>query len=254
MARFQEGLANHRRNSERELVALDLDSSARSLVNEYLDDRRAARLKGASTSLSIEEAHRLLVQSGFHRTLTAQQDRDLIRLLQLKHGANFSVPGAGKTTTLLALHCILKAVGAVSCLFVVAPINAFISWEDEVADIFGTDAWKVIRLQNENLARGLTVEHQSLDLFLVNYEKLRKDVKHLVPFFVRSSVHLVLDEAHRIKSGHSNLSFRQVIRLGGSGEATGYSYGYPYASEQQRSGPAVRLPMVHAPSFHISSH
>lgn len=199
---------------KRQRVALELDSHSRRLVEEYLDDRRVVRSRGDREAYSLREAHQILHEQGFGRRLTNQQDRDLLRLLRLKHGANFSVPGAGKTTTLLALHSILKSAGFVASLFVVAPINAFISWEDELAEIFGLGTWKVARLHSEDLTRGFAPGDPVPDLLLINYEKLRKDVRQLTPLFIHRKMHLVLDEAHRIKSGSNNLSFRQIIRLG----------------------------------------
>ncbi|MBK7649614.1 MAG: hypothetical protein IPJ20_01170 [Flammeovirgaceae bacterium] len=122
-------------------------------------------------------------QSGFTRSLKVEQKRDSLKLLNLKHGANFSVPGAGKTTTILAVHTVLKSLGLVSKLFVVSPINAFISWEDEIKEIFKEKNITVHRLQSIDILNFSSVQNESPDVILVNYEKLRKDVRQLVPFF-----------------------------------------------------------------------
>ncbi len=134
--------------------------------------------------------------------------------MSIQHGANFSVPGAGKTTTILAVHSVLKQLDVVNKLFVIAPINAFISWEDEIKEIFWEKPLKICRLSSSDLSNFSMVKKHSPDVVLVNYEKFRKNVNALVPFFINNNVHLILDESHRIKSGANNMSFNQIIKLG----------------------------------------
>ncbi|MCB8949165.1 MAG: DEAD/DEAH box helicase [Ardenticatenaceae bacterium] len=199
---------------KRERVRLELDDFSSRLVDSFLDDKKKAYSEDDALEITTNEVDRILHAAGFHRTLTAIQKDNLYSLLELKHGANFSVPGAGKTTTLLALHTVLKALGLVSYLFVVSPINAFISWEDEVNEIFGHGRLNVIRLETDHIKYFSDVERSKPDLILVNYEKLRKNPDSLISFFTRKSVHLVLDEAHRVKAGFKNLSYHQIMKLG----------------------------------------
>ena len=121
------------------------------------------------------------------------------------------MPGAGKTTTLLAVNTILSSMGLTSKMLVFCPRNAFISWEEEVDQIF-KGSKSIGRLQDVNFATVKTA-FQRHDILLVNYEKLRKDSQAFLPFFIDYPVHLVLDESHRIKSGESNLSFAEINRL-----------------------------------------
>lgn len=71
----------------------------------------------------------LMDGSRFHRPLREFQARDLGRLLALSHGANFSVPGAGKTTVAYALYEAERQRRAIRRLLVVAPLSAFDAWE-----------------------------------------------------------------------------------------------------------------------------
>ncbi|CAM5320946.1 hypothetical protein SGLAM104S_08427 [Streptomyces glaucescens] len=57
--------------------------------------------------------------------LSEFQRRDIAKLLSLQHGANFSVPGAGKTRVALAVYAAQKAAGKVSRLLVVCPESAW---------------------------------------------------------------------------------------------------------------------------------
>jgi SNF2 family DNA or RNA helicase len=174
------------------------------------------RFIGTKTYLSIflrTRLKRILKESGFQRELTEFQARDVARLLALRHGANFSVPGAGKTTTLLTIFVILRSERLVERLVVVAPINAFISWEEEVSEIFPDRPLSVERLRMSDLRNASTLLNSKADVLLVNYEKLRRDVSQLIPYFLTFKIHFVLDESHRIKGGENNLSFLNIVRL-----------------------------------------
>lgn len=196
----------------KEGVSIEFDKQSKSLVDEWLDDRDNYQNKSILFDLSDNEIAKELTKSGFSRKLTKEQNRDLKRLLKLKHGANFSVPGAGKTTSLLAVHSVLKSRKIVDCLFVVAPINAFISWEDEIKAIYKKKI-TVIRLKSNDISNFHSVAEQNPDVLLVNYEKMRRNIQGLYPFFLKNKIHLVLDESHRIKGGSNNLSFQQIIHL-----------------------------------------
>jgi SNF2 family DNA or RNA helicase len=196
----------------KEGVGIEFDEYAKHLIDEWLDDREKLQKKSSLIELSDKEIRTELTNFGFSRKLTDEQYRDLRKLLRLKHGANFSVPGAGKTTTLLATHSILKSKMAVNCLFVVAPINAFISWEDEIKAIFKRKL-NVIRMRSDDIINFYLIEEKKPDVLLINYEKMRKNIQGLYSFFSRMKIHLVLDESHRIKSGNNNLSFQQIINL-----------------------------------------
>jgi len=211
---FRTALTEIAKVAKREQVSLKLDPLAIQLTSDYLDDKKFVRSPEALIDISGEKIDSTLVSAGFQRVLTDFQKDNVSKLLQLKHGANFSVPGAGKTTTLLAAHTILKSMGIVSCLFVISPINAFISWEDECREIFADEALTIVRLESKHLDNFFEIESAKPDVILVNYEKLRKDIALLLSYFIKNPVHLVLDEAHRVKSGMQNLSFRQIIKMG----------------------------------------
>jgi len=210
---FREGLLGFVkvvRESNSTAVFSDFDSN---LISEYLNDLEESKNKGSKSPYSDHKISKILKQNHFTRDLISEQIRNLKKLLSLKHGANFSVPGAGKTTTMLALHSILKHHGMVNCLFVVAPLNAFISWEDEVLEIFGEGVVSIKRLVMVDVRDGITNNSKSSDIYLINYEKLRGDVRKLYRFFLDNNVHFVLDESHRIKGGKKNLSYQQIIKL-----------------------------------------
>lgn len=210
---FKRCLINISRFLKTENINIEFDEFSNTLLKEYLKDRKFFKNENLFLDLTTFELSELLKQCQFDRDLKKEQERDALKLLKLLHGANFSVPGAGKTTTILAVHSILKLKGIVDSLFVIAPINAFLSWEDEIQSIFKHRQLKIIRLTSNLISDFSSVLSQKPDVILVNYEKMRKDVKYLTPYFVSNKVHLILDESHRIKSGNNNLSYTQIVKI-----------------------------------------
>jgi len=210
---FKRVLPSISRLLKKENVAIEFDHFALKLVNEFIDDRRSIKNDEITIDIEEKDINQLLSQLGFNRQLKDEQQRDVSKLLKLKHGANFSVPGAGKTTTILAVHTILKKYKKVSKLFVISPINAFISWEDEIHEIFKATPLKVLRLTAGLINNFSEVVRLDPDVLLINYEKMRKEISYLTYFFTQNNIHLILDESHRIKSGKNNLSYSQIIRL-----------------------------------------
>lgn len=210
---LRRGLNGIARIRKREGLNIQYDDFAKELIQDIVNDRKSVKDKKSSVGINEQELDQFLKESGFHRKLKNEQKRDTLSLLKLKHGANFSVPGAGKTTTILAVHTVLKKLNIASKLFVIAPINAFISWQDEISEIFGEGNLKVQRLHRNHIDNFTSITKADPDVILVNYEKLRRDISQLVPFFIKNNIHLILDESHRVKSGMNNISYNQIIKL-----------------------------------------
>ena len=68
---------------------------------------------------------------GITRALTPPQGREVARLIALGGGANFSVPGSGKTSMTYALYSAMKQLGEVEQMLVLAPISAHEAWKTE---------------------------------------------------------------------------------------------------------------------------
>ncbi|MFE2676834.1 DEAD/DEAH box helicase [Streptomyces hygroscopicus] len=124
--------------------------------------------------------------------LSAFQRRDIAKLLSLQHGANFSVPGAGKTRVALAVYSAQKAQGKVSRVLVVCPKSAYESWQYETAVCFRHP------LRTHILDRSLD---QWAEVLIVNYERLDRSLSTLAGWLKSAPVMIILDEAHRMKLG-----------------------------------------------------
>ncbi|MEU2679126.1 DEAD/DEAH box helicase [Streptomyces sp. NPDC007107] len=124
--------------------------------------------------------------------LTAFQTRDIAKLLSLTHGANFSVPGAGKTRAAMAVYAALRHAGKVRRLLVVSPKSAYEAWHDEGENCF------TARLAVRVFERRPSADAEVL---LVNYERLSRYQTELADWLSAAPTLMVLDEAHRMKLG-----------------------------------------------------
>lgn len=142
--------------------------------------------------------------NGLHllRTLTDQQLANIKQLVAMDNGANFSVPGAGKTTTQLVVWKYLRSQNRVGKLLVVCPKSAFEAWTTEPDLCFQSGA-------NLQILDDAPID-PDCDILVLNYEQLERDEKRIrVKRWVQDNrALLVLDEAHRIKGGGASVRWR----------------------------------------------
>ncbi|MCQ6251804.1 DEAD/DEAH box helicase [Streptomyces malaysiensis] len=185
-----------------QLAALATDSAldAQTVAN------RLDPAAGTDGEVSPEQVGSLL-GSGWTADLTAFQRRDIAKLLSLRHGANFSVPGAGKTRVGLAVFHVLRRNEGVERLLIVGPKSCYESWQYENQqcleeplrlDVFSRDA------------------DPAADSLIVNYERLRQDgvVNELGQWLAARPSMLLLDEAHRMKRGADGTDGAACLALG----------------------------------------
>lgn len=173
-------------------------------------DRRAreAIVDAEEPSQAVLEALKAeLSASGFTRTLRSFQLRNLHRLLILPHGADFSVPGAGKTTVALAAYSILRSRGIVHRLAVIGPIAAFGAWKEELVECFKKPPRLVIHTGSGTLIP------QNTEVLLSNYNRTASDYGTVRAFMAVEATQLILDEAHRVKRGAAGAHGRAVLDL-----------------------------------------
>jgi SNF2 family DNA or RNA helicase len=151
-------------------------------------------LSGIERKQGVGEPDNLLVGSRFHGELKPFQQRDLVHLLSLSHGANFSVPGAGKTAVEYAIYEAERMRGRVERLLVVAPLSAFEAWVDEAKKWLNPSPM-VCRLSDRVPV--------NCEVVLVNYQRLAPRFEQVAEWVARRPCLVVLDEAHRMKRGRS---------------------------------------------------
>lgn len=138
--------------------------------------------------------------------LTEHQVRDVSKLLALNHGANFSVPGAGKTRATMAVYAARRRGGSVARMLVVCPKSAYESWAYEARVCFGDG-----KLSTHVWTGGPPPE---VDILLVNYERLPNSLPPLISWMKAGSTLLALDEAHRMKLGSAGAWGSACLTLG----------------------------------------
>lgn len=180
-----------------QLHAMVADRRAREAIADVNEPDKSI-LEALTTELSV---------SGFTRTLRPFQLRNLYRLLMLPHGADFSVPGAGKTTVALAAYSILRVRGIVRRLTVIGPIAAFGAWKEELVACFEKPPLLVI-----HTGPG-TIIPQNTEVLLSNYNRTANDYDTVRAFVAAEATQLILDEAHRVKRGAAGAHGRAVLDL-----------------------------------------
>ncbi|GGL71507.1 DNA helicase [Streptomyces fumigatiscleroticus] len=167
----------------------------RDLVSGVIQDAHTVqeRLAGreAGREVTPDDVPALLGES-WKGELSEFQRRDIAKLLSLQHGANFSVPGAGKTRVALAVYAAQKAAGRVSRLLVVCPKSAYESWRYETAEC-------LVHPLRINVLDGSM--DQWAEVLVVNYERLDRSLSMLAGWLKAGSSMIILDEAHRMKLG-----------------------------------------------------
>ena len=155
-------------------------------------------------TLSLHEIEERLCTAGFvRRKLKEFQLRDLSHLLTLSNGANFSVPGAGKTTVTFALHILARRPD--QHFIVVAPKAAFQAWVDVVDACMdkcspngGSEQFTLLSGTEEFNRNAL---RSGSTRFIVSYDTVIRQEGLVATHFATTRTHLVLDESHRMKAG-----------------------------------------------------
>ncbi|WP_391349593.1 DEAD/DEAH box helicase [Azospirillum sp. A23] len=171
-------------------------------------DRRARETAlAASDGYDLEALAAELEAAGFKRKLKPFQLRNLAAVLRLPHAADFSVPGAGKTTVGLANFALSRARGRVVRLLVIAPIAAFGAWTEDSQECLAPGPKVVIHGGPETLIP------QDADILLTNYNRVASDYDRIRAFAADRPTQVILDEAHRVKKGAAGVHGRAVLDL-----------------------------------------
>lgn len=178
----------------RHRVSISWDDITREVIRRQADDRRKlVDIREKAPTLDEDAALERLGEERWSRELKDFQRRDLAKLLALDHGANFSVPGAGKTTVQLAVYESERRAGRVDQLLVVAPLSAFDAWMVDSAQCLGP-APELHRFRGDHIPA-------DTEILLINYQRLAGSYEEIAAWVARIPTLVVLDEAHRMKRG-----------------------------------------------------
>ena len=163
-----------------------------------------SRLKDGIVDEELANEFFAFLDNDIHRTLRDHQVKSALHLLAVGNGANFSVPGSGKTTVVLAVFEMLRKKGMIDSLFVVGPPSCFGPWRDEYEEVLGKPPRHVVLaggIIDRRLDHYLANTQSACDLYLTSFQTLLHDVEHVKTLFRVHGIrfYLVVDEAHYIK-------------------------------------------------------
>jgi SNF2 family DNA or RNA helicase len=167
-------------------------------------ERKGEALKnGDVSSLRSADFIRFLREK-IPRKLKEHQIKAALHLLAVGNGANFSVPGSGKTTVVLTVFHWLRELGFVDALFVVGPPSSFGPWQEEFHAVLGAKP-KVALLAGGNIderhSKYFARKDSLCDLYLTSFQTLQRDWERVKSMFAEKGLKFffIVDEAHYMK-------------------------------------------------------
>ena len=138
------------------------------------------------------------------RKLKPHQIKAAFHFYSLKNGANFSVPGSGKTSVILSVYEKLKAEGKCNTLFVIGPPACFQPWKNEFVETLGRHPDSIILSAGKKQHRKseyFKSHYDSYELYLSTFHTALNDCSDVIKFLSQKGINvfLVIDEAHYMK-------------------------------------------------------
>ncbi len=190
----------------------DLSKTIQALVDKQEDAVTAFHfaLEKARTlkdgTLDEKEAKEFVsfLKTNINRPLKEHQIKAALHLLSAQNGANFSVPGSGKTSVVLAVFDRLRRLNQIDSLFVVGPPACFGPWRMEYEEVLGVKPiYEILAGGDIEIRRSkyLVNRDSACDLYLTTFQTLQRDWEQVKLLFEIQGVRffLVVDEAHYIK-------------------------------------------------------
>jgi SNF2 family DNA or RNA helicase len=181
------------------LISLNFNN-IKELANNY---------KNGKFNKSAFDDFREFVAEHIKRALKIHQIKAAYHLYIVGNGANFSVPGSGKTSVVLCVYEKLRLEGKVNTLFVVGPPSSFGPWRAEFMETLGRTPNYAILAGGNKINRKNTyyeTANRMAELYLTSFQSLLFDQKEVNHFLKQKSVKafFVVDEAHYIKQINGN--------------------------------------------------
>ena len=197
---------------DKEKTSYTLSQSCIEILSAFKDDIRKDRLirnvawdfKQGNYSKSEYSEFLKFVNGNIKRKLKEHQVKAAYHLYLVKNGANFSVPGSGKTAVVLTVYEKLRQEGVANVIYVVGPPACFEPWRNEFKLTLGREPNYRILAGGKQEERRLEYYNQAVqkaELYLTSFQTLMNDQKGLITFLNErgTKTFLVIDEAHYMK-------------------------------------------------------
>lgn len=196
---------------DEELVDYELSSELSSILDQSNQKKKKLNSIFTKAKTIKEEA---LLGADFHkfvhftkalpRELKQHQLKSAYHCYTLQNGANFSVPGSGKTTAMLAVYEKLRREGECNLLFIVGPPSCFHPWKNEFKETLGRTADSIILSGSRKSSRKseyFRSKEDTYELYLSTFHTALNDYVDIKKFFsqIGVNVFLIIDEAHYMK-------------------------------------------------------
>ena len=143
-----------------------------------------------------------IVKNELVRPLREKQMWSAFYMQQMKKAANFSVPGAGKTSMIYGVFAYLNSpqINKVDSIIMIGPKNSFLAWKQEFIENFGDKKeLNLLDIHDEEAPIiQLQINSAKKNLILLNYESLQK-YENILCDIIDERTMLVFDEVHKIK-------------------------------------------------------
>lgn len=185
-------------------------------VLSHIEQREMYIRERAQLGLSIKnkdpivteryEAYKTVVNAALTRPLREMQMWDSFFMYTMRKCSNFSVPGSGKTASVLGVFAFLQSKGLVKRIVMVGPKNSFGSWHDEFINCFGDkQELKMFHIHDtayvgtRQKKSALLYDTGDKNLLLFNYESIESYIEEIGKIITKDTL-LVFDEVHKVKA------------------------------------------------------
>ena len=183
-------------------------------LKKYIKDRELHIKERANVGMAIKQKsneiyeqfnqYKTIIDQEMSRKLREKQAWDSFYMYVMRKAANFSVPGSGKTSSVLGVYAYLNNKNLVDKIVVIGPKNSFGSWIDEFNLCF--EDKKSLHLFNiqeytqlEHKKNAILYDSKQKNLFLFNYESLNSILSEVKQLIDKNTL-LVFDEVHKVKA------------------------------------------------------
>lgn len=183
-------------------------------LTKYISSREMHINERANIGIAIKQQspdlfekfseYKNIVDNSMDRRLRDKQMWDSFYMYVMRKSGNFSVPGSGKTSSVLGVFAYLTQKNLVNKIVMVGPKNSFGSWIDEFNICFGVQRrLELFNIQSyrflEEKRKAVMYDTGNKNLLLFNYESLNS-VLHEVKSIIDDNTLLVFDEVHKVKA------------------------------------------------------
>lgn len=133
------------------------------------------------------------------RKLLEHQIKSCYHLFKAKNAANFSVPGSGKSSVVIAYYEYLRLEKKIDAIFIIGPKSCFYSWENEFIETLGRNPNVKFLDETSQKRKKIYLQKLKTELLTCHFSTAVNDTEQIINFLKSNNILLVIDEAHNIK-------------------------------------------------------